>query len=109
MMEIQEYQRQATRTINTSLEKNENISNMVFGILGEGGEIADHLKKYLYQGHSLDAKHLEEEIGDLMWYVCNLATIYDISMVNVLEHNIEKLKKRYKVGFTIRESINREE
>ena len=108
MMEIQEYQRQATRTINTSLEKNENISNMVFGILGEGGEIADHLKKHLYQGHSLDAKHLEEEIGDLMWYIVNLATLYGFSMEDILQQNYEKLQKRYKKGFSSEESINRE-
>ena len=108
-MRISEYQCQATRTINTSLEKEQNISNMIFGILGEGGEIADHLKKHFYQGHSLDVKHLEEEIGDLMWYIVNLATIYDLSMETILDKNIEKLHKRYKVGFTKRESINRAE
>lgn len=106
-MEIQEYQRLSTRTLNKDLTKEQQVSNMVAGIFGEGGEVADQIKKAFYQGHELDKKHLQEELGDLMFYVTNLATIYNISMENVLEDNINKLKKRYKNGFSAKASIDR--
>lgn len=107
-MNIKDYQKLSTRTINTNLTHKENVSNMVFGILGEGGEVADQLKKNFFQNHQLDKNHLKEEIGDLMWYIVNLATLYDFSMEDILQENYEKLQKRYKKGFSSEESINRE-
>ena len=108
-MDIGEFQRRSIRTLNNDLTREEQIANMIMGLAGENGEIADHIKKAFYQGHQLDRKHLMEELGDLMFYVVNLATLYDLSMENILDYNIEKLKKRYKNGFTSEESINRQE
>lgn len=108
-MDIQEYQQISTRTMNKTLTKDQQIANMVAGIFGEGGEVADQIKKALYQGHTMDKKHLQEEIGDLMYYITNLATLYDISMCNVLEDNVNKLKKRYPNGFSVQESIARKD
>ena len=107
-MNIKDYQKLSTRTINTNLTHKENVSNMVFGILGEGGEVADQLKKNFFQNHQLDKNHLKEEIGDLMWYIVNLATLYDFSMDDILQENYEKLQKRYKKGFSSEVCINRE-
>ena len=108
-MDIGEFQRRSLRTLNNELTREEQISNMIMGLCGENGEIADQIKKNFYQGHELDRNHLKEELGDLMFYVVNLATLYDLSMENILDYNIEKLKKRYKNGFTPEESINRQE
>lgn len=108
-MDINEFQRRSIRTLNNDLTWEEQVSNMIMGLAGESGEIADHIKKVFYQGHELNRKHLAEEIGDLMFYIVNLSTLYDLSMENILDYNIEKLKKRYKNGFTSEESINRQE
>jgi len=108
-MEIKEYQSRSVRTLNYNLSEEQTISNMIFGICGESGEVADILKKHLYQGHKLDKEHLKEELGDIMYYIVNLATMYDIDMREVLEMNVEKLLKRYPEGFETNKSINRRE
>lgn len=106
-MDIKEYQELSIRTINKSLTKEQLISNMVFGINGETGEVTDILKKHLYHGHELDIQHLKEEIGDIMFYMVNLASMYEIDFSEVLQTNIDKLMKRYPDGFDKNRSINR--
>ena len=106
-MEIQEFQKLSVRTLNNSLSEKEQLANMVIGASCEFSEAGDSLKKYLFQGHELDKKHIEEELGDTMFYICNLATLLDIDMEDVLEKNIEKLNKRYKNGFSYKASIDR--
>lgn len=107
-MEIKEFQKVSTRTMNENLKYREQIANMVFGLNGETGEVTDVLKKNLYHGHILDIKHLEEEIGDVMFYIVNLATLFGLDMETILQKNVDKLSKRYKEKFTVEESINRE-
>lgn len=106
-MEIQEFQKLSIRTLNNSLSEKEQLANMVIGASCEFSEAGDSIKKYLFQGHELDKKHIEEELGDTMFYICNLATLLNISMENVLEQNVEKLNKRYKNGFSYKASIDR--
>ena len=42
-------------------------------------------------------EHLIIELGDLMWYVAQATQALGISMDEVLETNVNKLKKRYPV------------
>ena len=51
--------------------------------------------------------HIEEEIRDIMFYICNLATLLELNMETILEKNIKKLAKRYPKGFKSEKSINR--
>lgn len=106
-MDIREFQRVSTRTLNKELSKEQAISNMIFGANGELGEVTDILKKHLYQGHRINKIHLAEEIGDTLFYIVNLCTIYNLDVEDILQGNVDKLKKRYKNGFTVEESINR--
>ena len=106
-MEIAEFQKLSVRTLNNKLTMDEQLANMVIGANCEFSEAGDSIKKYLYQGHSLDKEHITEELGDTMFYICNLATLLDIDMKDVLEKNIEKLNKRYKNGFSCKASIDR--
>ena len=59
-MEIKEFQKNSIRTLNMDLTKEQLLSNMVMGIAGESGEVADVIKKHLYQGHDLDVAHIKE-------------------------------------------------
>lgn len=106
-MEIKEFQKLSTRTINNELTHEDKIKNMVFGLNGEVGEITDILKKHFFHSHTLDKDHLAEEIGDVMFYLVNLATLYNIDMSEVLQNNVSKLIKRYPKGFDKDRSINR--
>lgn len=108
-MGIKEYQKKSTRTMNDDLKHNDIVANMIFGLNGEVGEVTDILKKHLFHGHKLNMNHLKEELGDAMFYIVNLATLYNIDMSEVLQMNVDKLLKRYPNGFSSQDSINREE
>jgi len=106
-MDIQTYQLVSARTLNLKLSVDSVISEMVFGMNGEIGEVTEIMKKHLFQGHELNKEHLKEEIGDVMWYLVNLCTIYNIQFTDILDINNEKLNKRYPYGFTTNRSIRR--
>lgn len=106
-MDIREFQRVSTRTLNKELSKEQQVSNMIFGANGELGEVTDILKKHLYQGHRIDKQHLAEEIGDTLFYIVNLCTVYNLDVEDILQANVDKLKKRFPNGFDAERSINR--
>ena len=107
-MTINEYQKLAMTTLNRDLSDKDILINGVMGLCGESGEAIDIVKKHLAQGHELDKEHLIKEMGDVAWYLAELATVLDISLEEVLERNIEKLKKRYPEGFAYDKSKERE-
>lgn len=106
-MILKQYQNNSKRTMNMELDEEQLLSNMVFGIVGETGEVVDVLKKHLYQGHELDVDHIEEELGDIMFYMVNLATILELDMETIIKRNYNKLLKRYPEGFDSERSVNR--
>ena len=108
-MTINEYQQLAMTTLNKEMTKKDMLINGVMGLCGESGEAIDIVKKHLAQGHELDRDKLIKELGDIAWYLAEMATVLDIELEEVLERNIEKLKKRYPEGFDKEKSVNREE
>jgi len=52
---------------------------------------------------------LQDELGDVLWYLTTLCTALDIFLEQVLEGNIEKLRKRYPDGFSCQRSPHRSE
>ncbi len=106
-MRMNEYQLLAQRTANTKTRSGK-IENGILGLCGETGECADLWKKYLHQGHELDKDKLVEELGDVLWYCAELASGLGMSLEDVAQINVEKLKKRYPAGFSAERSINRE-
>ena len=106
-MNIMVYQVKAKRTVNNDLKFNEQVTNLCMGLAGETGEVVDYIKKSIYHGHSLEIKKLAEEIGDVLWYLTNIATLYGIPMTYILDENIKKLEERYPEGFSEEKSINR--
>ena len=108
-MTINEYQTLAMKTLNPQLTKKDVLINGVMGLCGESGEAIDIVKKWLAQGHELDRKHLAKELGDIAWYLAETATALDLSLEEIFEANIEKLKKRFPEGFDTERSVNRTE
>lgn len=64
-MNINDYQKEAMRTLNSELNKKDILINSVMGLCGESGEAIDIVKKWLMQGHDLDKNHLIKELGDI--------------------------------------------
>ena len=106
-MKINEYQELAMKTLNPHLNKKDVLINSVMGLCGESGEAIDIVKKWMAQGHELDKEHLVSELGDIAWYLAEAATALDISLEEVFQKNINKLKNRYPEGFETKKSINR--
>ena len=105
-----EYQKEAMRTASgMDYSTMEPIVNAALGIAGEGGEVADLIKKHIFQGHSLDKEHLAKELGDVLWYIALGADCIGYSMEEIMEMNVEKLRKRYPNGFDAEKSKNRAE
>lgn len=108
-MTINEYQALAMTTLNPELSKRDVLINGVMGLCGESGEAIDIVKKHLHQGHPLDKEKLAKELGDIAWYLAESAWALDIPLEDILQGNIDKLKKRFPEGFSTERSIQREE
>lgn len=106
-MNINEYQELAMTTLNPQLCKKDVLINSVMGLCGESGEAIDIVKKWLAQGHELDKEQLMKELGDVAWYLAEAATALDLPLEQILQANIDKLKKRYPDGFEVRRSLVR--
>lgn len=78
----------------------------IIGLIGEAGEIARLLIRYLW-GDKLDNEKLRKEIGDCLWYLAAICTKADLSLEDVMQENINKLKLRYPNGFSADDSRKR--
>ena len=108
-MNINKYQKLAMTTLNPELSKKDVLINSVMGLCGESGEAIDIVKKWLGHGHELDKEHLKKELGDIAWYLAEAATALDTDLEDILQANIDKLKRRYPEGFSTANSVNRRE
>lgn len=96
-MEFNDYQKLANRT----LYGNEQVlTNCALGVASEAGEVVDLIKQYTFHGHDLDRDALTKELGDVLWYLSQIAEWADIPFENVAKQNIQTLEKRYPNGFS---------
>ena len=107
-MRTSDYQKLASRTINKNLYPEEMETHAVFGMASEIGEIQGMYQKE-FQGHEFDDDHAKKELGDLLWFIAEYCTAMGWCMEEVMQENIEKLKKRYPEGFKVEQSLNRKE
>lgn len=104
-----EYQELAMRTCSIPCDqKKEMVRHAVFGLASEAGEVAGILQKE-YQGHEVDREHVRKELGDCMWMIAEACTAFGISLDDVMQTNINKLKARYPEGFAAERSLHRAE
>lgn len=108
-MTANEYQKLAMTTLNPALSQKDVLINGVMGLCGESGEVIDLVKKHLHQGHPMDREKLIKELGDVCWYIAEIATALDVPLENVLAQNIDKLRARYPEGFSAQRSQHREQ
>ena len=103
-MNVNDYQKEAMTLLNPALTEKDVLMNALMGLCGESGEAIDLMKKHLYQGHDLDKEKLVKELGDIDWYLAEAATALDMDLEDILQANIEQLKKRYPEGFSSEKS-----
>ena len=100
--------------LEVSETNNINIPRLItaaFGLVSEGGEFTEQVKKILFQGKPLNEEvrtRLIKELGDVAWYWANACTALDVDPNEVLQINADKLKARFPDGhFTAERSENR--
>jgi NTP pyrophosphatase (non-canonical NTP hydrolase) len=98
-MNLYEFQNASRRTIPAQVTDQDRL---VFGLglCGEAGEVGELLKKHLAHGKAMDYLRLEEELGDVLWYVAAVASAYGLGLDTIATRNVEKLAARYPEGFT---------
>ena len=68
---------------------------MTVGLAGEVGEVAEIIKKAFRDSKQVDREALTKEIGDVLWYLTNIASLHKISLQDVIDTNIFKLNSRH--------------
>ena len=98
-MTANEYQREALRTVPGGIKYENALMMGVMGLAGESGEAVDLVKKYIFHEHYLDTTHLAKELGDVAWYLAVTARVIGYDLEEILQMNVDKLRKRYPDGF----------
>ena len=72
----------------------------LLGLAGEVGELLGEYKKRIRDGDSykLFPERVREELGDLLWYLANVATKHGLTLEEVASHNLDKTQRRWDVS-----------
>lgn len=106
-MKLEKYQILALRTMAQLSTKEQDNIHMILGMTTEIGELADVFKKKLAYGKEIDQINVQEEIGDIMWYLVNLCNINGWSLEDIMENNIDKLRVRFPNKFNQKDALVR--
>jgi len=105
-----------TRMNKLELEDDCNLSQLLTAALGltaESGEFTEIVKKIILQGKPYNEDnvfHMKRELGDICWYLAQACMALDTTFDEVIEMNVDKLKKRYPGGeFNVHQSENRKD
>ncbi len=103
-MDFNSYQTEAQQTDRSS-ERNctddpRSLIVPMLGLAGETGQLLGEYKKHLRDGeaHRLFKERVSEELGDLLWYVANVASKFGLTLDDVARGNLAKVKARWSVA-----------
>jgi NTP pyrophosphatase (non-canonical NTP hydrolase) len=99
-MELGEYQRLSRRT--AEYPRDAWLAYPALGLAGEAGEVAEHAKKAIRDdGGEVTPERraaLAKELGDVLWYVAQIATELDLDLDAIADGNLDKLLSRKRRG-----------
>lgn len=99
-MQLSEYQQLSRRTAQYPREAW--LTYPALGLAGEAGEVAEHAKKAIRDDGGLvgDGRReaMAKELGDVLWYVAQIATELDLDLDEIAQGNLEKLLSRQQRG-----------
>lgn len=104
-MDLAEFQRYAQATDqNPRSSKDGDIFDFgkhevipMLGLVGEVGGLLGEYKKLLRDGatHRKFRDEVAEELGDILWYVANVATKFSLNLNEIAEQNLAKVQDRW--------------
>lgn len=96
-MDLNAYQQGARRTARYP-DVGSNPIYPTLGLCGEAGEVADKVKKVLRDDGGCFSAEVREalklELGDVLWYVAQLASELDFDLETIAQANLDKLASR---------------
>jgi NTP pyrophosphatase (non-canonical NTP hydrolase) len=99
-MELSEYQRLSRRTAEYPREAW--LAYPALGLAGEAGEVAEHAKKAIRDdgGEVSEERRaaMGKELGDVLWYVSQLASELGLDLDEIAQVNLDKLLSRQRRG-----------
>jgi NTP pyrophosphatase (non-canonical NTP hydrolase) len=99
-MELSEYQRLSRRT--AQYPRAAWLAYPALGLAGEAGEVAEHAKKAIRDdnGEVTPERRLAmtKELGDVLWYVAQIASELELDLDEIAQTNLEKLLSRQSRG-----------
>ena len=100
-IDFNEYQRQSRKTWNL-IKTDHAIVYPTLGLTNEAGEVAGKVKKIFRdrggQISDADREALKGELGDVLWYLAQIATELDLSLEEIAAANLSKLFDRLERG-----------
>ena len=110
-MDFKEYQKVSADTWKGVPVNDDGLAYLTLGMCNEAGEFAGKIKKVFrdkYGVISPDTKeNLKSELGDVLWYLTQLASNLDMDMEDLAKSNIMKLASRKVRGKIRGEGDNR--
>jgi NTP pyrophosphatase (non-canonical NTP hydrolase) len=101
-MTFDEYQKQALTTAHNTYEPLMEKTIWAMGIAGEAGEVLEKWKKIVaYDDGKITPEKvadLKKELGDVVWYIAVFAHTLGLSLEEVMQLNVDKLKSRKQRG-----------
>ena len=94
-MDMNDYQAQARTT--AIYPEDLGLIYTALGLTGESGEVAEKVKKMIRDGTELNIVKKGEialELGDVLWYIANLAHEIGVSLGTIAKTNIKKINNR---------------
>lgn len=100
-MDLSTYQQEAAKTDRNPLGAASDVTKAfiipLLGLAGETGQLLTEYKKHLRDGESykLFKERVSEELGDLLWYISNVATKFDLDLADIASRNLAKTQERW--------------
>jgi NTP pyrophosphatase (non-canonical NTP hydrolase) len=99
-VDLSEYQRLSRRT--AEYPRDAWLAYPALGLAGEAGEVAEHAKKAIRDdgGQVSDDRRaaMAKELGDVLWYVAQLASELKLDLDEIAQANLDKLLSRQQRG-----------
>jgi len=96
-MDLSDYQAKARETAQYPVIGH-SVIYPTLGLANEAGEVAGKIKKIFRDKGGVigadDLRLLESELGDVLWYLAQVATELGLSLEVIADHNIAKLLDR---------------
>lgn len=96
-MNFDEYQEQARLSDQAQGNDPQHRVIPVLGLVSETGSLANVFKKWLRDGISVDKQRdfIKVELGDVLWYLSNIASRFDLSLDDIATHNLARARSTY--------------